>query len=193
MPEPLTIDPKSTALVVIDLQQGILARETVPHAVPDVVARAARLAKGCRAVGATVVLVNVSFSGEEKHRLAQPVDAPNPPGKMAPGFDLLDPALGAAATDVLITKRQWGAFYGTGLDLELRRRGVTTIILCGIATNIGVESTARDAWERNYNLVFVEDAMATMNAGAHEISLKYIFPRIGRVRSTEQVLAAIGG
>lgn len=191
MPEPLTIDPKTTALVVIDLQKGILGRETVPHAAPDVVARAAQLAKRCRAVGATVVLVNVSFSGEEKHRLAQPVDAPNPPGKMAPGFDLLDPALGTAATDVLITKRQWGAFYGTGLDMELRRRGVTTIILCGIATNIGVESTARDAWERNYNLVFVEDAMATMNAGAHEISLKYIFPRIGRVRSTEQILAAL--
>jgi nicotinamidase-related amidase len=125
----LRLDPKSTALVVIDLQKGILARETSPHSAQDVLTRSAKLAAHCRKVGATVVLVNVGFAGEEKHRLAQLVDSPNPPGKMAEGFDLLDPALGAAPTDVLITKRQWGAFYGTALDLELRRRGVTTIIL----------------------------------------------------------------
>ena len=187
----LHLDPKTTALVVIDLQRGILGRETTPHAAPDVVARAARLTAHCRKVGATVVLVNVSFSGEEKHRLAQPVDSPNPPGKMAEGFDLLDPALGTAPTDVLITKRQWGAFYGTALDLELRRRGITTIIFCGIATNVGVESTARDAWERNYSLVFAEDAMASATPGGHEFTIKMTFPRIGRVRSTEQVLTAL--
>ena len=187
----MTLDPATTALVVIDLQRGILGRETTPHAVPDVVARSAQLAAQCRKVGATVVLVNVSFSGDEKHRLAQPVDSPNPPGKMPPGYDILDPALGVVASDILVTKRQWGAFYGTALDLELRRRGVTTIVLCGVATSFGVESTARDAWERNYRIVFAEDAMAGMTPGAHEFAIKTIFPRIGWVRRTSDILAML--
>ena len=191
MTESLVLDPATTALVVIDLQRGILGRATSPHPNADVLARAAQLAAQCRKVGAAVVLVNVGFSGEEKHRLTQPVDSPNPPGKMAEGWNDLDPALAVAPNDILITKRQWGAFYGTALDLELRRRGVTTIILCGIATNVGIESTARDAWERNYALVFAEDAMASTTPGAHEFTMKTTFPRIGRVRRTGDILAAL--
>ena len=93
--------------------------------------------------------------------------------------------------DLLITKHQWGAFYGTELDLELRRRGVKTIILGGISTNIGVESTARDAYERGYNLIFAEDAMASMTKTDHEFTIQRIFPRIGKVRKTEEILLAI--
>ena len=88
-------------------------------------------------------------------------------------------------------KHQWGAFYGTELDLQLRRRGVRTIVLCGIATNFGVESTARDAWERNYALVFAEDAMAGLNAEAHQFAITTIFPRLGRVRSTDEILRSL--
>jgi nicotinamidase-related amidase len=89
----------------------------------------------------------------------------------------------------VITKRQWGAFYGTGLDLDLRRRGKKTIVLGGIATNFGVESTARDAWERNYQLVLVEDAMAGMNNESHQFAIRRIFPRLGRVCGVADVLA----
>lgn len=191
MPDALHFDPATTALVVIDLQKGILARETSPHANPDVVARSAALAKKCRAAGVTVVLVNVGFSADEKDRLSPPVDSPNPPGKVPAGYTDLSPALEQAPGDLLVTKRQWGAFYGTMLDQQLRRRGIRTIILCGIATNFGVESTARDGWEHGYEIVFAEDAMAGMTPGAHEFAIKTIFPRIGRVRSTEQVLAEL--
>lgn len=187
----LTLDPATTALVVIDLQKGILGGTTTPHAAPDVLARSVRLVKACRASGIAVVLVNVGFSADERDRLAPPVDSPNPPGKVAPGFSDLDPALEVSPDDILITKRQWGAFYGTALDLQLRRRGITTIILCGISTNVGVESTARDAWERGYAIVFAEDAMGSMNPGAHEQSMKTIFPRIGRVRRTGDIQAAL--
>ncbi|HEX4632402.1 MAG TPA: isochorismatase family protein, partial [Gemmatimonadales bacterium] len=82
-------------------------------------------------------------------------------------------------------------FYGTALDLHLRRRGIRTIVLGGIATNFGVESTARDAFERNYELVFVEDAMAALTAEAHAFACQTIFPRIGRVRSTQEVCDAL--
>ncbi len=91
----------------------------------------------------------------------------------------------------VIGKRQWGAFYGTELDLQLRRRGIDTILLAGISTNIGVESTARDAYERGYEQVFVEDAMTARDAGEHAHTVRLIFPRIGRVRSTADVLAAL--
>jgi len=83
--------------------------------------------------------------------------------------------------DLHIVKRQWGAFHGTELDLQLRRRGVKTIVLGGIATNFGVESTARQAWEHGYAVVIVEDACATTSAELHEMAVKAIFPRIARV------------
>jgi nicotinamidase-related amidase len=98
-------------------------------------------------------------------------------------FGELVPELGAAAGDIRITKHQWGAFYGTELDLQLRRRGVKTIVLGGISTNFGVESTARDAWERSYALVFAEDACASFDAAAHRFAFDNIFPRLG-IRST---------
>jgi len=93
----------------------------------------------------------------------------------------------------VITKHQWGAFYGTELDLEFRRRGLATIVLCGISTNIGVESTARDAAEIGYELIFAEDAMTGGSAEGHANSVKHIFPRMGRVRSTGEIIAALKG
>ncbi len=92
--------------------------------------------------------------------------------------------------DIVVTKRQWGAFYGTDLDLQLRRRGVRTIALGGIATNFGVESTARQAWEHGYEVVLVEDACATGSAELHDMAIRHIFPRIARVVQSEDVAFA---
>ena len=91
----------------------------------------------------------------------------------------------------MILKRQWGAFYGTDLDLQLRRRGLATIILCGVATEFGVESTARDAYERGYEQVFACDAMTGRTAESHANAVERIFPRMGRVRRTEEIIAAL--
>jgi nicotinamidase-related amidase len=120
------------------------------------------------------------------------VDKPvQQPGPHAADWTEIVPELGPEPGDLIIAKRQWGAFYGTELDLQLRRRGVDTILLAGISTNIGVESTARDAYERGYQQVFVEDAMGARDAGEHAHTVGIIFPRIGRVRSTADVLAAL--
>jgi nicotinamidase-related amidase len=183
----LEIDPRSTAIVLIDLQEGVVGRPLAPRPGTEVVANAVRLLDRFRALGSPVVLVRVAFL-DDKDRLDLPVDAP-PPGRFG-GSDLL-PEIGPKPGDIVITKRQWGAFYGTELDLQLRRRGVRTIVLGGIATNIGVESTARDAYERGYGQVFVEDAMSSLSAEGHKLTLDVIFPRIGRIRSTEQVLRAL--
>jgi len=191
MADALALDPKQSALVLIDLQGGILGRQTAPHAARDVLARSVRLAERFRSTGGLVVLVRVSFSPDGGDRLTPPTDDPPPPAATQPGWDEISPALGRDAKDIVITKRQWGAFYGTQLDLQLRRRGIGTIVIGGIATNFGVESTARDAFERGYGLVFVEDAMAGLSEAAHSFAISTIFPRIGRVRSTEQVMNAL--
>src|SRR5436190_10356583 len=187
----LAFDPHTTTLVVIDLQRGIVARQCGPHAAADVVARSARLADAFRRAGATVVLVNVAFAADRRDMLTPPVDSPNPPAQPPPDWSQIVPEVGPRDGDLLITKHQWGAFYGTELDLQLRRRGVRTIVLCGIATNFGVESTARDAWERAYEIVFAEDAMSGLTAEAHQFAISTIFPRLGRLRSTDQILSAI--
>jgi nicotinamidase-related amidase len=185
----LKLEPQSTALVLIDLQQGVLGMPTEHRPAGDVLATCATLANLFRAAGAPVVLVRVSFSAGMQDALKPQVDAPPAwSGSRPENWDQLSPTLGPRDGDILITKRQWGAFYGTDLDLQLRRRGIQTIVIGGIATNFGVESTARDAYERGYNLVFVADGMASTSQEMHDFAMQNIFPRIGRIRSAADVL-----
>ncbi|HEY4145024.1 hydrolase [Pinirhizobacter sp.] len=186
------LDPGTTALVLIDLQAGIIPFAKGPYTGEEVVTRAARLVSRCRDAGTLVVRVSVGFAPDFADALKQPVDQPNA-ARTLPDNWWADPeGLPTAANDIRITKRQWGAFYGTELDLQLRRRGIRDIILGGISTNIGVESTARSAFEHGYGLVLVEDAMSSHDAAHHHFAVESIFPRIGRVRSTEAVLAMLG-
>lgn len=188
----LHLDPKTTALVLIDLQNGIVAMDVKPQTSAEVVARAKRLAQAFRAVEAPVFLVTVGHGADGKDALAPTLDTPAAPAAKPPaGWSDVVAEMEAQPSDLHIRKRQWGAFYGTDLDLQLRRRGIRTIVLAGISTNVGVESTARDAFERDYDQVFVTDAMASPAAEAHANTLKYIFPRMGRQRTTEEVLAAL--
>ena len=109
-------------------------------------------------------LVRVGWSADYAEALKQPVDAPSPAKVLPENWWQHPAALGATDSDIEIIKRQWGAFYGTDLELQLRRRGIDTIVLCGISTNIGVESTARNAWELGFNLVIAEDACSAASA-----------------------------
>ena len=187
----LSLDPATTALIVIDLQRGIVARPAAPHSANDVVARCARLADAFRSQKALVVLVHVAFSGDDRDRLKPEADSAPPSGPTPADWSEIVPEIGPRPGDIVITKRQWGAFYGTALDLQLRRRGIRTLVFGGIATNFGVESTARDAYERGFEQLFVEDAMSGLTEDAHRFAITTIFPRMGRIRSTDDVLAAI--
>jgi nicotinamidase-related amidase len=181
---------KDTALVVIDLQKGIAAqgRKTEPHSVSEVISNTAKLAEKFREASAPVCLVHVS-SIDGKDMLNPIVDnAPQWGGERSSDWDEFVPELAMRKDDIIITKRHWGAFHGTELDLQLRRRKVKNIVLCGISTNIGVESTAREAYQNGYNQIFVEDAMSAMTKEEHESSVKNIFPRIGLVRKTSETL-----
>lgn len=187
----LSLDPTTTALVLIDLQRGIAGGKTAPHSAGQVIARATDLARRFRERHALVVLVHVDPGrrGELFPRVTADVErAP----MVAPiEWTQIVPELGPEPDDVVVTKHQPSAFYGTDLEVQLRRRGIRTIVLGGISTNIGVEATAREAFERGFDQVFVEDAMAAREADLHEHAVRRFLPTIGRVRATRDVLAAL--
>jgi nicotinamidase-related amidase len=189
----LDVDMSRTALVVIDLQKGIMEMPTQPHSIATVVRNAVSLVDAFRKNGMQVFLVHVVSS--EADRL-KPIADQQPwstiSQQLPKDWGDIIPELGPKENDIVIAKKQWGAFYGTELDLQLRRRGLSTIVLCGVSTNAGVESTARFAYEYGYQQIFAEDAMAARSAEEHINTLNYTFRRIGRVRSTEQILAALG-
>jgi len=190
---PLELDKKRVALVVIDLQKGIVSfgRTLAPHSSEVVVRNAARLAEAFRRVGQPVFLVHVAASPAE--RLNPMADEPGWRPITPPPPDASDfvPELSPKDGVVVITKKQWGAFYGTDLELQLRRRGIETIVLCGVSTNYGVESTARFAYEYGFQQVFVEDAMSSSSVEMHNASINFVFTRIGRIRTTDEVLGAL--
>jgi nicotinamidase-related amidase len=179
------LDP-TTALVVIDLQKGLAAYPTAPHSVADTVARSARLADAFRSRGLPVVLVNVT--GGAPGRTEQQVRGGDRPADWAE----LMPELGAQPSDIRVTKRTWGAFPHTDLEKRLRDVGATQILLCGIATSIGVESTAREAYALGFNVTLATDAMTDLDGAAHENSLRRIFPRLGETGTTDEVIALLG-
>ncbi len=189
----ITLDPRTCALVLIDLQKGILGIPLAPYSAAQVVENAVALGRELKEAGGTVVAVTVAFANDSADRLKQDVDAPTPvpAGGMPAGWSELAPEIGALQPEVVITKRQWSAFHGTELDLQLRRRGIKTIVLGGVATHIGVDSTARDAWQHNYAVVVAEDACSSMSAELHQFSMEKVLPRVARVRSTAEILAGL--
>ncbi len=185
----LKLDAKKTALVVIDLQQGIVARQTAPHIPSRVIERSARIAKLLRAKGGTVVYVRVDMNAFLHLPVDQPFRDPNAPPLPVAASELVSEA-GFQPGDVLITKRHWGAFAGTELEQILRQRGIDTVVLTGISTNAGVESTARQGTGLGFAFVVVEDACSSSEAESHKFAFEKIFPRLAKVRTTEEVLAA---
>ena len=181
----MQLNAKDTALVLIDLQKGVMARSVVPHSAAAVYERSMLLAKRFRDAGAPVVQVRVSFSSDLEDAPRQPVDQPTDYSALPPGWDQFPDS--PPPSDILVTKRHWGAFYGTDLDLQLRRRGIRRIVLGGIATNIGVESTARSAAEHGYELVIPEDLCSCLSLETHTFSFKHIFPRLARITSSEAI------
>jgi len=181
---PLTkLDP-NTALIVIDLQQGIVTLPLV-HPIAEVVACTQALLDAFRKYELPVVLVNVTG--------AAPGRTERPPrfGTLPDGFSDLIPELNQQPTDIVVTKRSWGAFANTELDALLRARGVTQVVLAGVATATGVESTARQAYELGFNVTLALDAMTDSRSEAHEYSVANVFPRLGETGSTREIITLL--
>lgn len=179
-----TLDP-NTALILVDLQKGIVNRQTAPYPAAQVVERAALLARAFRAHHLPVVLVRVT--GGAPGRTEQPRPSAPPPADATEFVPLLD----EQADDHVVAKKTWGAFTHTGLEDHLRAQGVTQVVIAGIATAIGVESTARQAYEAGFNVTLAIDAMTDLKAETHANSVAHIFPRLGETGTTDEIIGLL--
>jgi nicotinamidase-related amidase len=178
-----TLDP-NTALLVIDLQKGIVARQTAPYPAADVVAKASDLLKAFRTHKLPVVLVHVVGGAPGRN------EQPKPPAP-APDWAEFVPELDRQLGDHVVAKRTWGAFAHTGLEEHLKAQGVTQVVIVGIATAVGVESTARQAYEAGFNVTLAIDAMTDLNAETHANSVARIFPRIGETGTAADIIGLL--
>ena len=178
-----TLDPKS-ALVVIDLQKGIVGFPVV-HPIGGVLASATVLTAAFRRRGLPVVLVNVTGGAPGRTERSHSLE-----GLPADWADLV-PELNAQPNDLLVTKRTWGAFTNTDLEAQLKTLGVTQLVLAGVATSFGVESTARHAYELGFNVTLALDAMTDLSLEAHDNSIARIFPRLGETGSTQEIVGLL--
>ena len=178
-----TLDPK-TALIIVDLQKGIVAMPTA-HPTTGVIQNSAILADAFRARNLPVVLVNVDAGAPGR------TETPPRVRDFPAGWTDIVPELNQHPTDHIVTKRTWGAFTNTGLEQHLKSLGVTQVVVTGVATTAGVESTARQAHEAGFNVTLATDAMTDMNLDAHTSSITRIFPRLGETGTTQEILTLL--
>lgn len=180
------LDPK-TALIVIDMQKGITGRQ-LAHPMEDVIENNTKLTEAFRAHKLPVVLVNVTGGAPGRAEQSMAGSIADRPSDWA---DLI-PELNEQPDDIKITKKTWGAFHNTALDGRLKDLGVTQVVITGVATSAGVESTARAAHEHGYNVTLVTDAMTDMSIEAHDNSVQRIFPRLGETGTTQEIIDLLG-
>jgi len=173
-----------TALLLVDIQNGVVALD-LAHPIDDVIGHARQLAEAFRAQGLPVVLINVvGFApGRVEQRRMR--------GEQPSGWADIVPQLGPADSDYRVSKRTWGAFMHTDLEAYLRKQKVTQVVVAGISTSIGVESTARQAYELGFHVSLAVDAMTDVSPEAHINSVTRIFPRLGETATTQEILALL--
>ena len=181
----LTALDLKTALIIVDLQKGIVG-QPVAHSIGNIVQRSRALADAFRARSLPVVLVTVT--GVAPGRTEQPTRNFS---TLPADFAALVPELGQQEGDILLQKQSWGAFATTDLDAQLKALGVTQVVITGVATGVGVEATARQAYEQGFNVTLATDAMTDVRAEAHEYSICTVFPRLGESGSTAEILAIL--
>ncbi len=175
-----TLDP-NTALIVVDLQRGIVGLPAI-HPIGDIIERARVLAETFRERGQPVALVNVVGGAPGR------TEQPRRTGTRPDGWTDLIPELNRQPGDIVVTKRTWGAFASTDLDARLKAIGVTQVVIIGVATGTGVESTARQAYEQGFNVALAIDAMTDTRPEAHDYSIKNVFPRLGETCTSQEVI-----
>lgn len=182
---PITILDPNTALIVIDLQKGIVNGNFI-HPIGEIIDRTRALMDAFRAKNLPRVLVNVA--GRAPGRTEQ---APRGNAVFSEEWTDLLPQLNRRPSDIVVTKRSWGAFATTDLERQLRARGVTQVVVTGVVTSGGVEATARQAYEQGFNVTLALDAMTDIREDAHEYCIRNVFPRVGETGSTEGIISLL--
>jgi len=185
----LSLNPQKTALIAIDLQNALMGHNTAPYPVAEVVKKNRQIAEALRSRGGLVVWVRVDLNGF----LSLPVDQPPSFGRQPLPLDCSEiaPSAGLMEGDLVITKCHWGAFANTALEKQLRLHGIDTVVLTGISTNAGVESTLRQGTGLGFAFIVAEDACSGQDGEEHRFAFEKIFPRLARVRAAGEVIKAL--
>jgi len=181
-----TLDP-STALIVIDLQKGIIHGDFI-HPIGEIIDRTRALIDVFRQKNLPVVLVNVT--ARPPGRTEQ---GPRSNISFSEGWADLLPQLDPQSSDIVVTKRGWGAFATTDLEAQLKARGVTQVVVTGVVTSGGVEVTACQAYEQGFNVTFAIDAMTDLQEETHEYSVRRVFPRVGETGAAQEIISLMEG
>lgn len=182
---------EAAALILIDLQNALAAAPTTPSTPAQVAARAAALAQSFRSRHLPVVLVRVSVAADAADAAPGRTQTGGGPRQMPPGWDQVVDELAGHPSDITVTKHGWDAFHATDLDLQLRRRHVTHVVLGGLVTSGSVESTARSAYDTGYHVILATDVMADLDADTHEHTVTRIFPRLGLTAASHDIMTAL--
>ena len=198
----LQLDPRRTGIVVFDMLEAY--RPAIEQA--GTVAPVQRLLAGARAAEVPIFWARADHrtdgadfarTGTDTDQQLRPWTADNPPptrpphGSGSPGLQVLA-ELGKRAHDYDVPKHRWSAFFGTHLELSLRSRDIDTILLVGGSTHVGIASTAYAARDLDFQVVVVRDGCHGF-AEQREFFLDKVFPRMCRVRTVDDVLAALPG
>jgi ureidoacrylate peracid hydrolase len=201
-------DSKKTALLFFDILNGYVAQPEPgkPRALKPWIQNAVKLGKAGRAAGLPIFFAKGNHRPDNATTALLLTDTNNsltpwPNGEVTKtkmhviagdkSSDVLAD-LEPSADDYYVVKYRWSAFFQTYLDLALRTRGIDTIIVAGGSTDVGVTSTLYSARDLDYNAIVVSDACGTSHdQRAHDMLMELVFPRMSRVRTTEQVLAML--
>ncbi|QYK01398.1 isochorismatase family cysteine hydrolase [Shewanella psychrotolerans] len=175
-----TLD-RGCALIIVDLQQGIVCMPTV-HPISQVVDNSIKLKTAFKQKQLPVFLINVNGKAPGRNQLSPTTQKP------AANWAELIPELDVSSDDKCISKQTWGAFHNTDLHQQLQNADVTQVVITGLMTSMGVESTARQAHEHGYNVTLVTDAITDTNLDAHNNSCTHIFPKLAECGTTEALL-----
>jgi nicotinamidase-related amidase len=191
----LELTPRSTALLVMDMQSGILER--VADKKEALLAQTSKLVEAARKASVRVIYVVVGF------RPGYPEVSPRnvafstlcESGRFTAGSAGIEihPELAPRADEVVVTKHRVSAFAGTDLEMILRANGIDTLVLAGISTSGVVTSTARHAADADYRLVIVEDGCADPDPEVHRVVLEKVLARQATVVTVADVTKALGG
>ncbi len=175
-----TLDP-NTALIIVDLQKGIIGLPAI-HPIGDIIERARALADAFRERDLPVVLVNVAGGAPGR------TERPRQTSPRPEGWTDLTPELNQQPRDIVVTKRTWGAFASTDLEALLKAQNVPQVVIAGVATGTGVEATARQAYEAGFNVTLALDAMTDGRPEAHDYSIRNVFPRLGETGTSQEII-----
>ena len=198
MPEALKLNPKTTAVILIDMINAVAKGNGPPYNVPPnrqgVIDNFVRLVAHCREVGTPLIYITTYRRADNSDAPKTVTDAGGGGGAAmlegTPAVEVID-ELAPQEGDYIVVKPRFSAYYGTNMEGILKSLGTETILVGGISTQRSVEGTARDAKNRDTQCVVVSDCCTAGEEDVHQMTIEHVLPLLVQVRNTDEAIAAL--